>query len=62
MYKGLKCSSMFVCFIDFFRSLEFTRSQNAEKFNCTGSVSFCDSVYDNNFLKHCAASLVSTSF
>ena len=74
IYTGLKCSSMFVCFkdhrphfVDSFLLLEFTHSQNAEKsiihlscINCSiGSVS---SIHDKSFLKHCAASLVNTSF
>ena len=62
-------ASKTTAFVVFFLSLEFTHSQNGEKsiirlscINCTGSVLFCDSIHDKNFLKHCAASLVDTSF
>ena len=62
IYKGLKCSSMFVCFKDLQLDRIAKSVVRLSCIKCTGSISFCDSIHDKHFLKHCAASLVETSF
>ena len=62
VYKCLKCSSMFVCFKDLQLDGITKSIIRLSGIKCTGSISFCDSIHDKHFLKHCAASLVDTSF